>query len=505
MRFIEPGGRAGRPFNAWIARWPLLGGITLATILHERGYDAGVYNENVSGPLEDNEPAMQDVLSADVVGIGIMTATASRGYALARWVKQQAPHITVVLGGVHATMLPHEAAAYADVVVCGEGETVIEPIAAGLITEGIVRAEPLANLDALPTLNHFLMRDFDRLLAGCRKRYLYELPVMTSRGCPHACTYCSVTRMFGRRVRRQSVGKVMHDLQRYAEQGFTTLFFYDDNFVTDRAWTRSLLERMRPMRLQFKTQSRIDFHWLDAARRHRDDGILRAMRHAGALLLFIGYETIEEETASQWCKGYRGSARLASRLAEDTRILHDTGLWIHGMFVMGPQHTAATAEGIVQFARRVEIESLQISILTPLPGTPLLDQMRRHFIFDRFPADWDFFDGAHCVYDHGRLGVEEMQRTVLDAHRRFYMRSAPSFRVFRSIGSRRMTFVDKLFELWDGLSKAHCILRDWRGEMHEYLRIVNARRHGGPATAAAIDLGERLTKLAAPAPALVAD
>ena len=75
--FIEPQGRAGRPFSAWIGRWPLLGPITLATILPERGYDAWVYNENVSGPLPENADAYAEVCAADVVGISIMTPTAA--------------------------------------------------------------------------------------------------------------------------------------------------------------------------------------------------------------------------------------------------------------------------------------------------------------------------------------------------------------------------------------------------------------------------------------------
>lgn len=477
MRFIEPGGRAGRPFNAWITRWPLLGGITLATVLESRGYDAGVYNENISGPLEANEPAKQDLLSADVIGIGIMTATARRGYELARWIKQQAPQITVVLGGVHATMMPNEAAGYADVVVCGEGESVIEAIASGQITSGIIRAEPLMDLDAIPTLNHFLMRDFDKLLESFRKRSLYELPMMTSRGCPHACTYCSVTRMFGRAVRRQSVEKVVRDLEHYAGQGFKQVFFYDDNFITDREWTGKLLERMKPMRMEFKAQARIDFHWLDRERRSRDLAMLGAMHQGGARLLFVGYETLDEATAKGWHKGYRGATSLEARMAEDTRILHDAGLWVHGMFVLGPQHTAATAEHIIDFAKRVRIETLQISILTPFPGTPLLDEMRPNLFFNDFPNDWDFFDGAHCVYDHGLLGLEGTQRAILSAHERFYRACALNPRVLRAqLGPRPMTFIDKLRDMWWGVKASRSIMRNWRSEMVDFDAIIKRRR-----------------------------
>ena len=475
VRLIEPQGRAARPLNAWISRWPLLGPITLATILERRGYDVAVYNENFSGPLDADGDAYADVCSADVVGISIMTPTANRGYALADRVRREAPDTTVVIGGVHATMCPHEAAEHADIVVCGEGETVIEDIAAGGITSGIIQAGRLENLDEIPPLNHFLVRDFDKLLASCRKRNLYELPVMTSRGCPHNCTYCSVTRMFGRKVRRQSVEKVHSDLQHYARQGFTTLFFYDDNFTTDRRWTVALLERLRPMRLRFNMQCRVDFHWIDAARRRRDDQLLRRMQAAGGSTMYIGYETLDERTARKWHKGYQGGQTLPQRLREDTRILHDHGFWIHGMFVLGPQHTAPVARNIVNFARGVEMESLQISILTPLPGTPMMDELRDHLVFNRFPADWDYYDGTHCVYDHSRLGIEGFQRAVFNAHRDFYIRGVWNARALRWVAARRISVLDKVRELWAGTRSAGQIMRKWRAETREFLKEVRVR------------------------------
>jgi len=477
VRFIEPSGRPGRPLNVFIRRFPLLGPILLATILHERGYDVSVYNENISGPVDENPDAYRDVCSADVVGISIMTSAANRGYAIADRIRRDSPGVKIVFGGVHATFMPQEALVHGDIVVSGEGEGVIEPIARGEITSGVVRAAPVEDLDSLPTLNHFLMRDFDRLLAGYPRRDMYELPVMTSRGCPYGCTYCSVSRMFGRKVRRRSVDKVCADLCRYVDQGFRFLFFYDDNFTSDREWTRTLLERIRPMRVRFNAQSRVDFYWMDAARRRRDDALLRAMRRGGCNALLLGYETMDDATAAEWEKGYRGERSLESRLAEDTRILHDSGIWVYAMFVMGPRDTARTADRIVRFARRCQIESLQISILTPFPGTPLMDQMRPHLLLDRFPSDWDYYDATHCVYDHGRLGVEEMHRVVLDAFRRFYRFGGWKVRALRSIAARPIPASDKLLDLARRIHTNMGIFRMWRQESEEYFRVVRSRAH----------------------------
>jgi len=475
IRFVEPSGRPGRPFNAWIRKWPLLGPITLATVLEERGYDVSVYNENLSGSLLERPEVLEDLCSADVVGISIMTATANRGYQIADAVRRRAPDVTIAFGGVHATFCAEEARRHGDIVVQGEGESVIEDIAAGRITRGIVRGEPVADLDTLPTLNHALMHDFDALLAMCRRREHYELPVMTSRGCPFGCEYCTVTRMFGRKVRRQSVEKVHADIRRHVERGFQRMFFYDDNFTTDRAWSRDLLERLRPMDLRFNAQVRVDFHWKDRHRRRRDDALLRAMRRAGGDVFYVGYETIDDATARQWHKGYSGEGQLTTRLMEDTHILHDNGFWIHGMFVLGPQHDERTARQIVGFARRSGLETLQISVLTPFPGTPLMEQFRPHLAFTQFPGDWDYYDGTHCVYNHGKLGVERLQRVLLEAHRQFYRWGGVSMRRVRKFFEQKVGMADKLALMWKNTRIAQNTLKAWKKETAAFLETFRAR------------------------------
>jgi len=476
VRFIEPAGRSGRPFNAWLAQWPLLGPITLATILHRRGFDAAVYNENVSGPLPENQDAFEDTCSADVVGITIMTATAARGYYLARQIKEHAPRARVVFGGPHATFMPLEALRYGDLVVRGEGENVIESIAAGEVDSGIVDGPPVADLDAIPAPEHELMRDFGRLLERFRKRELYELPVMTSRGCPYGCTFCSVSRMFGRKIRRQSVGKTVRDLRTYVQRGFRQFFFYDDNFTAAKRWIRSLMAELEPLGVRFSAQSRVDFPWIDRDRGLVDQPLLDAMRRAGGHVLYIGYETIEEPRALQWRKGYRGRGGLRARLHRDTQVLHDNGFWIHGMFVFGPDDTEQTAHRILEFARETKLETIQVSILTPLPGTPLFEEMRPHLLFTDFPNDWDFYDGTHCVYNHARLGIEALQRTIIQLHQRFYRGYVWSLRRVKDLVGQPGPLLAKLALMWSSGRALRETFERWQQEVENFLELAATRQ-----------------------------
>jgi radical SAM superfamily enzyme YgiQ (UPF0313 family) len=475
IRFIEPGSRPGRPFNAWIRRWPLLGPIILATILDEKGYDVAVYNENISGPLDENGAAYRDMCSADVIGISIMTATANRGYELARKLRADGPRATLAMGGAHATFMPEEASEFADVVVCGEAENVIEQIASGAIRSGIHRPEPPQDLDRLPPIRHELMVDFDKLIKAGRRRALYQLPMMTSRGCPHNCTYCSVTRMFGRKVRRQSPAKVEEDLRLQMRRGFRHVFFYDDNLTADRTWAKDLLQRMAPMKLRWNAQARADLHWMDSRRRNCDTELLEVMQRSGGDVLYVGYETIDDTTARQWHTGYQGDDTLLERLREDTAILHKHGFWIHAMFMVGPEHGLDNIYGIPRFASRAGIETMQISVLTPLPGTPLFEQMRPELLLSDFPKDWDFYDGTHCVYRHRRLEIPELQQAVLTAHKRFYRAVRPGLRRLGKLVAGPGGLWDKARLICQHAAMTPSIFTQWQRETARYLEMIRLK------------------------------
>jgi anaerobic magnesium-protoporphyrin IX monomethyl ester cyclase len=286
--------------------------------------------------------------------------------------------------------------------------------------------------------------------------------------------------MFGRKVRRQSVEKVVSDIRFHRERGFGKFFFYDDNFTANRRWSRDLLDRLQHLDIQFNAQVRVDFAWKDRRRTQIDSQLLSGMARAGADVLYIGYETIEEATAEHWKKGYRGQGSLRDRLMEDTGILHDHGCWIHGMFVLGPEHTEDTARGIVDFSRRSKIETMQISILTPFPGTELYDEMRSDLIFTDYPVDWDFYDGTHCVYDNSRMGLQRLQEVLLESHRDFYRWGGLSLRRIRAFLKEEGSLPAKLIRLSANARIARKTLKAWQRENKQFLHTATKKLIGEP-------------------------
>ncbi len=453
-----------------------MGPVILGTILHEKGYDVGIYNENLSGSLLENPEALKDVAQADYVGISIMTPTASRGYQLADHLKKLNAGIKIMLGGVHATFCTAEAIQHADYVVRGEGEYVIEDIVSGRLAPGIIQGTPVRDLDALPLPKYELIRDYEKLWEQDGGKALYRAPLVTSRGCPYNCKYCSVTAMFGHQYRFQSARRVIHDMNALHGEGYRGFFFYDDNFVADRGRLDLILGELARLDVAWNAQARLDFAWEDPRQRRRPDSkLLDLMKKSGGDILYVGYETIEDETAREWRKGYRGHGSLRSRSAADTRLLHSAGFWIHGMFVAGPQHNESTLHNIVNFARHNHIETIQISALTPFPGTALFDAFKQKLVFTRFPSDWDVYDGLHAVYQDTKMGICRFQKKLIDAHRQFYRGSWMYLdrigKLFRGPGS----FARKAYHLGKWARMPRDIFGNWDRETKQFLREVATR------------------------------
>ena len=204
------------------------------------------------------------------------------------------------------------------------------------------------------------------------------------------------------------------------------------------------------------------------------------MRRSGGDVMFIGYETIEDEIARRWRKGYQGAGSLEERSAEDTRILHDAGFWIHGMFVVGPEHDADSVDRIVRFAKRNRIESLQISALTPFPARPRLNSPRDRLLFTSFPEDWALYDGIHALCDNTRMGIERFQRKLIEAHRAFYRGCALSLtrprKFFRGPGSA----FHKLRIVRDNARLPKRLFAAWEKEIQDFLRRVAALKRRSP-------------------------
>ena len=453
--FIEPKAPNLHIFSQFAL--PRLGTLILGTLMKHRGWDVELFFEEIRKIDYDL------VKGADLVGISTITPTAPRAYAIADRVRDMG--IPVIMGGPHVTFLADEALEHADYVVRGEGEwalgELVDALERGEDASGILnlsfkkdgrtvhnpeRPAP-DDLDALPFPDFSLLKR-DRLKIGGRT----TIPMMTSRGCPFDCSFCSVTGMFGRKYRFRSTDNVLAELRRYDSRK-NSIFFYDDNFAANRKHTKDLLEGM--IRENFK------FTWTTQVRADvaKDEEIVALMKRAGCHTVYIGFESVNPDSLEAMKK-----KQTVEEITESIKVLHKHRIHIHGMFVIGfDQDDWKTVKRTVRFAKRSRLSSTQFLILTPLPGTEFHDKVASE---NRIQfQDWALYDAHHAVFRPARFSIFDLQKAQMFSHKKFY--------------SMKQT-VKKLFEgKWLDLAIAHYarkLNRTWARRNRTYLRAIEFLR-----------------------------
>lgn len=414
IAFIEP---AQSKVNVYSRlQMPLLGPIYLGTILKQRGHQVRIYSENFSRPDYSR-------LDADLIAISILTSTAKRGYEIARMF----PREKVIFGGVHASLLPEEPLQFGRQVVAGEAEGVIADVVEGRATSPVVKGSPVGDLDALPFPDFSLIADLPRSML--------VQPVSTSRGCPFDCSFCSVTRVFGRKYRFRSPGSIIRELAGAIRR---EIFFCDDNFCADRKRVMELMRLMRSMGRKFSWTCQV------RCETGRDEELLSSMKQAGCSVACIGLESVNDRTLENYNK-----RQTVAEMRADIRSFHRHGIKIHGMFVVGGAYDGEkTAQETLDFAEENGVNTIQISALTPFPGTRVHDDLsKKGSILSR---DWDLYDGQHVVFTPDRVTPSQLQRSIMKAYSEFY-----------SLRNALMLFLR--FRLRDGVFRlvGKALVREW--------------------------------------------
>lgn len=411
VAFIEP-----KPPDLHIfTRMPLprLGTVLLGSILKNAGYDVESHVETVS------ELDLERVLKADVVGISTITSTAPRAYEIAKMMKEAGK--TVFMGGPHVTYMPEEALRYCDYVFRGEADEVIVDFLRALERGRGFESVPGLSFVKDGRVHHnrtpAFCRDLDTLPYPdfsiiANHRNIGITPIMTSRGCPYDCNFCSVTGMFGRQYRFRSKERILEELRRHRtsirDKRSDWVFFYDDNFTANRARTKELLKAMIEEGLTPKWTAQVR---VEVA---RDKELLELMKASNCHTVYVGFESINPETLKAYNK--RQSVR---DIEESIATLHEYGIKIHGMFVFGSdEDTVDTIWKTVEFAKRNDLDSIQFLILTPLPGTHFFRKMEEEGRI--ITRDWSFYDAHHVVFTPRRMSYYELQSETVKATAEFY-------------------------------------------------------------------------------------
>ncbi|MCX8094420.1 MAG: B12-binding domain-containing radical SAM protein [Candidatus Goldbacteria bacterium] len=340
------------------------------------------------------EEKIKDISKVDLVGITSFTSTVTRGYEIAKFFKKQ--NIPVVMGGIHVSCLPEEALQYCDSVVIGEAEGVWEKV---------LKDAENGHLKKL----YKQEKKFEDIIIEIPRRDIFSKnyfwgAIQTSRGCPMNCDFCSVTMYNGHKYRQRPVEDIINELKTI-EQKY--VFFYDDNVVgrtkEQKEHALTLFKRM--------VEEKLNKIWFAQCSINvgEEEEILKWMYKSGCRIMLIGMESVDEKNLKLIHK--QENVRIYNKMQELIKNIHRNGIAILGAFFVGaPYDDIHTIEKMTKFINKNNIDSLQLTHLTPLPGTRLYTKMQQEnrIIANNYPDDWIKYNFSNVVYRHEKLSKEEL-------------------------------------------------------------------------------------------------
>jgi len=369
--------------------FPPLGLATLAAFLDPQD-EAVIVDQHVQPLTTDDDP--------DLVVIQVYITNAYRAYRLADHYRARGAF--VVLGGLHVTSLPDEAAAHADAIFLGPGEQTfplfLQEFRAGR-PRAAYRSTDGRNLDRLPPIRRDLI---------ARRRYLVPNSIVVTRGCPEHCDFCYKDAFFerGRSFYTQRVDAALAEIDRLPGRH---LYFLDDHLLGDRRFARALFDGMRGMGRLFQGAATVDSVL-------RDDLIERAAE-AGLRSLFVGFESLTPGNLARSNK----RQNLGRDYTAVTDRLHRLGIMINGSFVFGMDDDDSDVfRRTVDWAITHGITTATFHIQTPYPGTRLYAKMLEQGRLTTF--NWDLYDTRHVVFRPARMPPERLKAGYDWAYKEFY-------------------------------------------------------------------------------------
>jgi radical SAM superfamily enzyme YgiQ (UPF0313 family) len=368
--------------------FPPLGLATLAAYL-PAGDEVEIQDEHVERLSLDDAP--------DLVAIQVYITSARRAYALADHYRARGAY--VVLGGLHVTSLPEEAAAHADTTFLGPGEDTWPQFLADF-RAGRPQKRYLSRvrtLAALPPIRRDLIK---------RSHYLVPNSIVVSRGCPHSCSFCYKEAFFagGRGFYTQRVDQALAEIARLPGRH---LYFLDDHLFGDVRFASALFDGMRGMRRLWQAAGTVA-----SVLKPR---LLEKAVACGLRSLFVGFETLDAGNLRAQAKPHN----LRRDYGEAIRRLHGLGVMVNGSFVFGmDEDDEGVFDRTIEWAVGQGIETATFHILTPYPGTVTFQQMEAQGRM--LHRDWDLYDTRHVVFRPARLRPEALEAGYWRAYRDFY-------------------------------------------------------------------------------------
>jgi radical SAM superfamily enzyme YgiQ (UPF0313 family) len=347
-------------------------------------------------------------IDVDIVGITFHTPSAYHAYDIATRFRSQG--ICVVMGGPHVTLVPEEASRYADVIFIGEAEGVWE--------EFLNSFESGSYPSVYQQTNETSLHNASMARKELFHRHDYTSGVLfATRGCPNRCDFCTVAVMYRHKFRKRPIVEVVAE---YASFKGKIIIFWDDNIAGDMEYAKGLFRAISPYRKWWSSQ--VSIH------AGRDDEFLETAAQSGCKQLFLGLESISQQSMAGVNKGFN----RVDEYVEIIKRIHSHGIAVQAGIVFGFDHDAPEIfRETIDFLEMAGVQNATFNIMTPFPGTPIFRKME---IEGRIlTRDWRHYNSReNVVYQPKQMSVTELLSGYRYANEQFYSLSSIAKRLSRS-------------------------------------------------------------------------
>src|ERR671932_959352 len=399
-------------------RFPPMSLLVLAAHARRAGWDVEVIDLNYDrSPLES--PTWEGPRTRlghhrrsgqpDLAALTVWTAPSGNAYRVADEYRRRG--VPVVLGGVHASLLPGEAAHHADAVVCGESDQVFATVLADAAAGRLQRLYQgsFQGMENVP-MNHEWA---DLYKQWPLTRYAPLNTLQTTRGCRFNCDFCSVIRINGRGSRHSPVDRVIEEVKVLKRSGqhlgdFAYVFFLDDDLAADLDYTVELSEAILRAGVKFTWGAQASIGLA------RNDEVLDLVARAGLRAVFTGFESVSREALVECNKKNR-----PGEFGEAIAKVHQRGIAIEGGFIFGFDHDKPDVfEHTAEFVDRIDCDVAHFSILTPYPGTQTFSRMYTEGRITTF--DWRRYNLYYVVYEPAQMSAQQLHDGLRQVYRWWY-------------------------------------------------------------------------------------
>lgn len=431
-----------------------LGIAYIASFIRSNGHSVKLVDVKLFG--NEWKQKITDIVKGEkpsFIGISCVTPAMPDALRIAETVKSVDKNIKIVLGGPHPSAIPEECISYenVDIVCVGEGEYTFLDLLEGkelskikglcYIEKGKIKVTPprdlISDLDSLPWPAYDLLpiHSYGNPFLG------KSIIMVTGRGCPYNCLFCSSKTINRQRYRLRSVKNVVDEIEYlYKNYNLRGFLFADDTFTMIPKRTEELCNEImrRGLKISWGCDTRVDAMTPELA---------RLMKSSGCNLVKLGIESGDEKILKIIRKGI-----TLDQVRRAVKIVNAAGIKAHGFFIIGhPYDTEESVRRTIDFAKSLPLDYAQFSVLTPYPGTDVLDMAKRKEGIELLSSDW----GKFRRYDKpiirlDTLSPEQLERLHGIAYQEFYMR--PSYMVKR-------LFSTKPAELFGLAGNAFALLR----------------------------------------------